>query len=70
MRLHQTWTSALLALSVLSGAAFAEVTVSQSNDPTAQLGTQFATLFGTERKAVRGLADDKMNALANGPAKR
>ena len=40
MSLHQKWTSAVFALFVLSGAAFAEVTVSQSNDPSVGLGEQ------------------------------
>lgn len=69
MRLHQTWTTALLALAVLSGAAFAEVTVSQSNDPSALMGQQFASLLGAEHKAVEALPKAKLNALATGPAK-
>ena len=67
MRLHQIGTSALLALSVLSGAAFAEVTVSQSNDPTALIGQQFASLMGAEHSAVEALPAAKLNALATGP---
>ena len=67
MRLHQFWTSALLALGVLSGAAFAEVTVSQSNDPTALIGQQFASLMGAEHSAVDALPTAKLNALATGP---
>lgn len=69
MRLHQTWTTALFALSVLSGAAFAEVTVSQSNDPTANIGQTFASLLGAEHKAVDALPEARLNALATGPAK-
>ncbi len=69
MSLHQTWTAALLALSILSGAAFAEVTVSQSNDPTLALGAEFSALLGAEHKAVTALDKDKRVALATGPAK-
>lgn len=69
MRLHQFWTTALMALAVHSGAAFAEVTVSQSNDPTAQLGAQMATLLGAEHKTVEALPAEKLNALASGPVK-
>ena len=69
MRLHQIWTTAIFALSVLSGAAFAEVTVSQSNDPSALMGQQFASLLGAEHKAVDALPKAKLNALASGPAK-
>jgi len=67
MRLHQVWTSALLALGVLSGAAFAEVTVSQSNDPTALIAQQMESLMGAERSAVGALPPSKLNALATGP---
>lgn len=67
MRLHQFWTSSLLALGVLNGAAFAEVTVSQSNDPTVLIGQQFASLMGAEHSAVDALPTAKLNALATGP---
>lgn len=69
MRLHHNLTSALCALGVLSGAAVAEVTVSQSNDPTVLLGQQFASILGAEHKAVRALPAAKLNSLATGPAK-
>lgn len=67
MRLHQTWTLAIFALSILNGAAFAEVTVSQSNDPTQAIGEQFASLLGAEHKTVDALPDSKQTALAIGP---
>lgn len=66
MRLHQTWTLAIFALSILNGAAFAEVTVSQSNDPAALIGTQFASLMGAEHNAVKTLSEDKRALLATG----
>ena len=53
MRLHQCWTRAALALCVLSGAAFADVTVSQSNDPTA-----------ADRRAVRVAAGRRTQCAA------
>lgn len=68
MRLLQTWTRAAMALVILSGAAFADVTVSQSNDPTAQIGQQFASLFGDEHKIVVALPEARMAALATGPS--
>ena len=52
MCLLQTWTRSLALLFVLSGAAFADVTVSQSNDPTASLGGQLSALLGAERNAL------------------
>ena len=67
MRLHQCWTTAAVAIFVLTGAAFAEVTVSQSNDPTQAIGAQFASLLGAEHKTVDALPDAKQTALAIGP---
>lgn len=64
MRLHQFWTTALLALAVLSGAAYADVTVSQLNDPTRLIGQQFAS----ERNTMpSGPCPKRGNALALGP---
>lgn len=68
MRLLQSWTRAIFALFVLSGAAFAEVTVSQSNDPTAVIGEQFASLFGAEHKVVDAMPPDQLQNLAVGPS--
>lgn len=56
-----------MALVVLSGAAFADVTVSQSNDPTAQIGQEFASLFGAEHQIVVALPQARLAALAAGP---
>ncbi|MBP9950850.1 MAG: cell wall hydrolase [Cypionkella sp.] len=67
MRLLQTWTHAAMALVVLSGAAFADVTVSQSSDPTAQIGQEFASLFGAEHQIVVALPQARLAALAAGP---
>ena len=66
MRLHLCRTIATAAFVVLSGAAFADVTVSQSNDPTTLIGEQFASLFGAEHAAVNSLSEDKLSAVANG----
>ena len=75
MRLHLCRTIAATALVVLSGAAFADVTVSQSNDPTTLIGEQFASLFEVEHEAVNAVPDTRLSALANGllrssPAKK
>lgn len=56
----------MFSLSILSGAAFAEVTVSQSNDPAALIGTQLASLMGAEHKAIEGLSEEKRTLLATG----
>lgn len=67
MRLHQCWTTAAVAMFVLTGAAFAEVTVSQSNDPTQAISEQFASLLEAEHKTVDALPDAEQTALAIGP---
>lgn len=67
MRLHKAWTTAAMAFCVLSQAAFADVTVSQSNDPTSMIGAQFASLFGAEHDVVGGLPAAMLNAMVVGP---
>jgi spore germination cell wall hydrolase CwlJ-like protein len=67
MRLLKTWTGAVLALAVLAGAASAEVTVSRSNDPTALIQTQFASLMGAEHRTMNAVPDVQLTALAIGP---
>lgn len=69
MRLHQIWTAAILALGLHSGAAFAEVTVSQSNDPKLLLGAQFASLMDAEHATLDAMPEGQRTALATGPAK-
>jgi spore germination cell wall hydrolase CwlJ-like protein len=68
MRLLETWTTAAMALIVLAGAAFADVTVSQSNDPTAAIGGKLSALLGDERQALQLLAPVQLQAVANGVA--
>ena len=68
MRLHLCRTIAAAAFIVLNGAAFADVTVSQSNDPGILLETQFASLLATEHDAINALDAADLSALAIGPA--
>ena len=67
MKLRQVWAGAALALTVLSGAGFAEVTVSQSNDPTANLAGALSSMLGAEHKAVAAIPDQQLASLAKGP---
>ena len=66
MRLHLCRAVVAAAMMTLSGAAFAEVTVSQSNDPTILIGEQFASLFGAENNIVNALPQAQLTALASG----
>lgn len=67
MDLRQIWTGAAVALTVLSGAGFAEVTVSQSNDPTANLAGALSSMLGAEHQTVAAIPDQQLASLANGP---
>lgn len=67
MRLHLCRTMAVMAMTVLTGAAFADVTVSQSNAPTIAMGAQFASLFEAEHDTVNALPEAQLAALAKGP---
>ena len=64
MCLLQTWTRSAALLFVLSGAAFADVTVSQSNDPAASLGGQLSALLGAERNALGTLPVKRLELMA------
>jgi len=67
MRLHTGWIAGALAAVVLNGAAFADVTVSQSNDPTAALGGMLGSVLGAEKQALAAIPDARLTELALGP---
>ena len=67
MNLRQIWACATVALLALSGAGFAEVTVSQSNDPTANLASALSDMLGAEHRAVDALPGQQLASLASGP---
>jgi spore germination cell wall hydrolase CwlJ-like protein len=67
MRLQTGWITGAIAAVILNGAAFADVTVSQSNDPTAAMGGTFGTLLGTERQALNAIPEGRLTELAVGP---
>ena len=67
MRLRLILTAGATALAAMTGAAFADVTVSQSNDPTLQLGAQMANLLGAEHKVLDAMPEERLTSLAVGP---
>jgi spore germination cell wall hydrolase CwlJ-like protein len=67
MRMATTMIGSLVLAVTLANLALADVTISTSTDPTANLNTQMAALLGTERDTVRGLPAAKRVALATGP---
>ena len=66
MRLLSNWVIAAAALLTLSGAAVADVTVSQSNDPSASLGGRMTSLLGAERDAKTRIVPKDLVAMAVG----
>lgn len=69
MRLRQVWALAAIAVLAQGGAAFAELTVSQSNSPAIDVAGQIASMMGAEKKTLKAIPDQKLTALANGPKK-
>lgn len=68
MCLRHIWAAGTIALAAMTGAAFAEVTVSQSNEPAAQMGVQLASLLGAEHQVMEALPSERLTSLAVGPA--
>jgi len=66
MRLQLSETMVAMAL-MISGAAHADVTVSQSNTPAQEMGAEFAALLGAEHDTVNALPQAELMALAKGP---
>lgn len=67
MHVSHRWTGAFVALMVLSGAAFAEVTVSTATNPTAALSAEFASLMNTEHATMNTIEVEDLSAVATGP---
>jgi spore germination cell wall hydrolase CwlJ-like protein len=67
MTKHQIWIAAALALFVQSGATFAEVSLSTSNDSQAALSASFGALLGAEKTTHGALSGAEKAALATGP---
>lgn len=63
----RTGISAALALTLLGGAADADVTMSQSNAPQAALAGELSALLGTERAQVEKVPLRKLASLGAGP---
>lgn len=67
MRLRQVWALTAIAVLAQGGAAFAEVTVSQSNSPSLGMAEQLQALMGAEHAVVTPLPKEKLVSLAAGP---
>ena len=67
MRLRQIMAWAAMAVCAAGGAAFAEVTVSQSNSPDRGMAEQMLSLMGAEHATVGAVPQERLAALAIGP---
>jgi spore germination cell wall hydrolase CwlJ-like protein len=63
----RTGISAALALGLLCGAAVADVTMSQSNDPKGALAGELSSLLGAEKEQVGRVPQRKLTTLGLGP---
>ncbi|WP_420023485.1 cell wall hydrolase [Cereibacter azotoformans] len=70
MRLLYVWMRSAVALTLLSGAAFADVTVSQSNDPSASLSGQLSALLGSEKNALGTVPAHRLEQVAAAVVRR
>ena len=68
MRLPLCRTVAAVAVVVLTGAAFADVMVSQSNSPSLALGAEIGSLLQAEHSTMNALPKADLTALAKGAA--
>ena len=67
MSVLKSWTGGALVLLAMAGGLRAEVTVSQSNDPTAIVGTGLVTLLGQERSALEAIPAKRISAITTSP---
>jgi spore germination cell wall hydrolase CwlJ-like protein len=67
MSVLKSWTGGALVLLAMAGGLRAEVTVSQSNDPTAIVGSGLVALLGQERSALEAIPAKRISAITTAP---
>lgn len=67
MSVLKSWTGGAVVLLALAGGLRAEVTVSQSNDPTASVDQGLVALLGQERSAFESVAPNRIAAISTAP---
>ncbi|GAB4388718.1 cell wall hydrolase [Albidovulum sp.] len=70
MSVLKCWSRGLLLALALAGGARAEMTVSQSNDPSAALGVNLADLLDQERATLGQMSSSRLSALMAPPPAR
>jgi spore germination cell wall hydrolase CwlJ-like protein len=67
MSVLKCWTRSAIALLALAGGVHAEMTVSQSNDPTASINTSLLALLGQERTGLDAVQPARLEAIITPP---
>lgn len=70
MSVLKSWTWGIAVLLALAGGVQAEMTVSQSNDPTAAIGMNLTALLGREKQALGAVKGSRLTAIVASPAPR
>lgn len=68
MSVLKCWTGSAVLLLALAGGVRAEMTVSQSNDPTAALGMNLTALLGQEKAALGAVSATRLSKIVTPPA--
>ncbi len=68
MRLLLIWARSMTLLCVLSGAAFADATVSQPNDPAATMDTRLSLLLGQDNSSFAAVGASRLQEITAEPA--
>ncbi len=63
MSVLKCWTGSAVLLLALAGGVHAEMTVSQSNDPTAALGMNLTALLGQEKAALGAVTGARLKTI-------
>jgi len=67
MSVLKCWTGSMVVLLGLAGGLHAEMTVSQSNDPTAAIGMNLTALLGKDREGLGAVGRDRLEAIVTPP---
>jgi hypothetical protein len=67
MSVLKCWTGSMVMLLGLAGGLHAEMTVSQSNDPSAAIGMNLTALLGQDREGIGAVAGNRLAAIVTPP---
>ena len=70
MSVLKCWTGSAVLLLALAGGVHAEMTVSQSNDPSAMIGMNLTALLGQEKAALGAVSNARLERIMTAPKAR